>query len=220
MEGEDQARAYAQADFSEPHDHFIELLAFSFPDLPDTGMALDLGCGPGDVSMRFARAFKGWSVHGLDGSRAMLRYGHKAVAEAGLEESVVLVKSYLPEGDAPAECYDLVFSNSLLHHLSKPQTLWQAINRWAAPGAPVFVMDLLRPPEAAAARKLAAAQVGYEPEVLQRDFHNSLLAAYSIDEVDAQLREAGLPQLTVSQVSDRHLTVSGRIQGIDNEGNS
>ena len=81
-------------------------------------------------------------------------------------------------------------------------------------------MDLLRPPEAAAARKLAAAQVGYEPEVLQRDFHNSLLAAYSIDEVDAQLREAGLPQLTVRQVSDRHLTVSGPIQGIDNEGNS
>ena len=84
MDGEDQAQAYAQADFSEPHDHFIELLGEAFPDLPDVGTALDLGCGPGDISMRFARAFEGWIVHGLDGSRAMLRHGYEAVAQAGL----------------------------------------------------------------------------------------------------------------------------------------
>lgn len=210
MDGEDQARAYAQADFSEPHDHFIELLVEAFPNLPDMGTALDLGCGPGDISMRFARAFEGWIVHGLDGSRAMLRHGYEAVAQAGLEERVVLMKSYLPEGEAPAEQYDLVFSNSLLHHLPKAQTLWQAVKRWIAPTAPVFVMDLLRPRDAAEARKLAAAQVGYEPEVLQQDFHNSLLAAYSIDEVEAQLEQAQLSQLNVRQVSERHLAVSGR----------
>ena len=68
-------------------------------------------------------------------------------------------------------------------------------------------------------RKLAADQVGYEPEVLQRDFHNSLLAAYTIDEVEAQLRQAELP-FDVRQVSDRHLVASGRIQGIKNEGNA
>ena len=219
MDGDDQAQAYAQADFSEPHDHFIELLADSFPDLPDVGTALDLGCGPGDVALRFARAFEGWTVNGLDGSSAMLRYGYEAVAEAGLEERVVLAKSYIPDGNAPAEGYDLVFSNALLHHLSQPEALWKAIKRWAAPGAPVFVKDLLRPHDAAEARKLAADQVGYEPEVLQRDFHNSLLAAYTIDEVEAQLRQAELP-FDVRQVSDRHLVASGRIQGIKNEGNA
>ncbi len=211
MDGEDQARAYAQADFSEPHDHFIQLLSETFSDLPDVGTALDLGCGPGDISLRFARAFQGWTVHGLDGSRAMLRHGYEAVAQAGLEERVVLVKSYLPEGEAPAEQYDLVFSNSLLHHLPKAEILWQAVKRWAAPTAPVFVMDLLRPSDAAQARKLVRAQVGYEPEVLQQDFHNSLLAAYSIDEVEGQLVQAELSQLNVRQVSDRHLTASGQI---------
>ena len=83
----------------------------------------------------------------------------------------------------------------------------------------MFVKDLLRPHDAAEARKLAADQVGYEPEVLQRDFHNSLLAAYTIDEVEAQLRQAELP-FDVRQVSDRHLVASGRIQGIKNEGNA
>ncbi len=211
MDGEDQTRAYAEADFSEPHDHFIQLLSETFDDLPDAGTALDLGCGPGDISLRFARAFEGWTVHGLDGSRAMLRHGYEAVAQAGLEERVVLMKSYLPEGEAPAEQYDLVFSNSLLHHLPKAEILWQSVKRWGAPTAPVLVMDLLRPSNAAQARKLARAQMAYEPEVLQQDFHNSLLASYSIDEVELQLQEAELSHMQVRQVSDRHLVVSGRI---------
>ena len=211
MDGEDQARAYAQADFSEPHGHFIELLAGACQDMSGTGMALDLGCGAGDISVRFARAFETWTVHGLDGSRAMLRYGYEAVIKAGLESRVVLAKSYLPEGEAPVESYDLVFSNGLLHHLPQAQTLWQAIKRWAAPAAEVFVMDLLRPCDTAQARKLVQDQVGYEPEILQRDFHNSLLAAYSIDEVEEQLLQAELSHLQIKQVSDRHLTVSGRL---------
>ena len=211
MDGEEQARAYARADFSEPHNRFIELLRDGFDELPDAGTALDLGCGAGDISVRFADAFEGWSVHGLDGSREMLRYGYEAVAKARLEERVVLVKSYLPDGEAPAEQYDLVFSNSLLHHLPRAETMWQAIRRWAAPGAPVFVMDLMRPRDVAQARKLADEHMGFEPDVLQRDFYSSLLAAYSIDEIEGQLRAQDLSQLRVEQVSDRHLTVSGHV---------
>ena len=47
-----------------------------------------------------------------------------------------------------------------------------------------------------------------EPKVLQRDFYNSLKAAFSPDEVRAQLSEAGLEGFKVSIVSDRHLVVS------------
>ncbi|RMG70678.1 MAG: SAM-dependent methyltransferase, partial [Nitrospirae bacterium] len=36
-------------------------------------------------------------------------------------------------------------------------------------------------------------------------------AAYSIDEVRGQLIKAGLEGLKVTQVSDRHLAVSGRL---------
>ena len=211
MDGEEQARAYAEADFSEPHSHFIELLLAAFDELPEVGTALDLGCGPGDISLRFAQALEGWTVHGLDGSREMLRHGYEAVAQAGLEERVVLVKSYLPDGEAPAASYDLVFSNSLLHHLPRAETMWQAVKRWAAPAAPVFVRDLLRPRDEAQARKLAEEHVGFEPDVLQRDFYNSLLAAYSIDEIEEQLRQEELAQLRVEQVSDRHLTISGHV---------
>ena len=50
-----------------------------------------------------------------------------------------------------------------------------------------------------------------EPEVLKRDFHNSLLAAFNPAEVRAQLQAADLHELEVTIISDRHLLVSGRV---------
>ena len=49
------------------------------------------------------------------------------------------------------------------------------------------------------------------PEVLRRDFRNSLFAAYTIPEVQDQLSKAGLGGLTVNAVSDRHLAVQGQL---------
>ncbi len=71
-----------------------------------------------------------------------------------------------------------------------------------SPRAHLFVMDLLRPdtPEDAAATVNAYA--ADEAEVLRRDFHNSLLAAYRPEEVAALLDAAGLAHLRVEQVSD------------------
>ena len=49
-----------------------------------------------------------------------------------------------------------------------------------------------------------------EPEVLRRDFFNSLVAAFERGEVRAQLGRAGLGHFTVAEASDRHLLVRGR----------
>ena len=116
----------------------------------------------------------------------------------------------MPICPAPRSRYDLILSNSLLHHLRDPAVLWQSLRRWAAPDAAVFVVDLKRPASIAAARQLVETYAAGEPEVLRRDFYNSLLAAYRSDEVRAQLTAAGLEHLTVDEVSDRHLAVVGR----------
>ena len=67
MDDEAQALAYAQGDFEEPHSRVVALLRERLADLPAGGAALDLGCGPADISLRFARAFPGWTVDGVDG---------------------------------------------------------------------------------------------------------------------------------------------------------
>lgn len=213
MLDEAQAHAYAAADFSEPHDRFVALLGERCGPLSETGLALDLGCGPGDVTLRFARAFPGWRVDGIDGSPAMLALARQATAREGLDARVRFHEARLPEGAPPGRAYELLFSNSLLHHLAAPQDLWSALRRLGRPGASVFVMDLLRPRSADAARRLVARYAASEPEVLQRDFHRSLLAAYRPEEVREQLSRAGLAGLASEVVSDRHLVVWGTLPG-------
>jgi predicted nucleotidyltransferase len=49
---------------------------------------------------------------------------------------------------------------------------------------------------------------GNEPEILQKDFKNSLKAAFTPEEVVLQLQDIGLDGLKVTVVSDRHIVVS------------
>ena len=211
MDDEAQARAYAEADFEEPNSHFAALFDEFIGRLPEGAAVLDLGCGPGDITLRIATAHPQIEIHGLDGSGAMLAFGHAALAQQPeLRDRVNFIEGLVPDALLPRARYDAVISNSLLHHLHDPETLWRMIQARARPGAPVLVMDLMRPADEATAQALVAQYAANEPEVLRRDFYNSLLAAFELDEVRQQLELAGLPRLEVRAVSDRHLLVSGR----------
>ena len=173
----------------------------------------DLGCGTADVTLRFARAFPDCHVDGVDGSTAMLAHARAAVSTAGLDARISLLEGRIPEAVLPAATYPVVISNSLLHHLHRPGVMWATVDRLAEPGAAVFVMDLLRPASEAELERLVTTHAAGEPEILQRDFRASLHAAFTIDEVEAQLRDADLDWLDAVVVSDRHLVVSGQRPG-------
>ena len=75
-------------------------------------------------------------------------------------------------------------------------------------------MDLLRPADRATAKKFVSMYAADEPDVLQTDFFNSLLAAFEVDEIGAQLARAGLGHLPLEVVSDRHVVVWGVVGGV------
>jgi ubiquinone/menaquinone biosynthesis C-methylase UbiE len=213
MEDEAQARAYSEADFSEPHEMFVRLCAEAWSGREMRGSLLDLGCGPADITVRLAERYPALVIDGVDGSLAMLSHGEQRVRRLGLNSRIRLIQGRLPECSLRHD-YDVVVSNSLLHHLRDPAVLWDAILRCGRPGAPVFVMDLLRPGDESRARELMDRYAGGAPEVLRHDFYRSLIAAYTPDEVRAQLHAAGLGDFLVREVSDRHLAVTGRVPAL------
>ena len=211
MSNDAQARAYAEADFSEPHNSYVTLFVQKFPRRPKRATVLDLGCGAADVTTRFAKANPGYTFHGVDGSAAMLKYGREAVARQRLSRRTRLIEGFIPGAPIPRRGYNVIICSSFLHHLHDPQVLWQTVRRHSKKGTIIFVADLSRPVSHTEAKRLVQQYSGDEPEVLKRDFFNSLLAAFTPVEVKAQLREAGLSHLKVEVISDRHLIVYGRI---------
>ncbi len=211
MNGAEQARAYAQADFEEPNRRFVELVLAT--GLPQAGRALDLGCGPADIVLRLARRLPGWRFVGVDGSEAMLAHGRAVLRDEPLLRSQVdLVQGLVPSvaGTLSGD-WDLILSNSLLHHLHDPSGLWSCIATLGQPGTRVLVVDLRRPESDEHVEELVAEWSADEPEILQRDFRASLRAAFRVEEVRAQLDAAGLPTLVVAELTDRHLVVSGQL---------
>jgi len=210
MDDAEQAEAYATADFSEPHDAFVAHFRTRFPAFA-AGTVLDLGCGPADVSIRFCQAYPDVRLTGVDGAEAMLAWGHRVVEEKGLAHRLALRRCYLPDEGLKAASFDGVISNSLLHHLQDPAVLWKTVRQAARPGAPVMVMDLMRPGSPAEAEHLTALYAADAPDVLRRDFYHSLFAAYRLAEVEQQLAVAGLSGFRVEAVSDRHLLAWGTL---------
>jgi SAM-dependent methyltransferase len=211
MDEAEQARAYAEADFTEPNARFVGYFEQAYPDL-QAGSVLDLGCGPGDIVLRLATRHPGLVVHGIDGSDAMLRLASERLHECpGLGGRVQFIEGRLPGASLPLPAYDAVISNSLLHHLHEPLDFWRALREAGAPGAAVLVMDLFRPESEDAAHDIVRQYAGNEPAILQRDFFASLCAAFEPREVRAQLDASGLGTLEVRTVSDRHLLVAGRL---------
>ena len=176
MQEEEQARAYAFADFSEPHNLFIEIFQQKFTDIHPgfNDVVLDLGCGPCDITRRFAKAYPDAGFHAVDGSANMLKYAQELNDEAGLTPRIKLIETCLPEVALPQQFYHAIISNSLLHHLADPFSLWLTIPKHAKPFAHVFLMVLRRPFDEPTVKFLSSEYAENEPTILIEDLENSL----------------------------------------------
>src|SRR5437870_13664211 len=80
-----QALVYAQADFEKENQGFVDRFRESFPNFSE-GHVLDLGCGPGDITVRFARAFPACRITGVDASEPMIGLAGAAANQARLAD--------------------------------------------------------------------------------------------------------------------------------------
>ena len=209
MDDPEQALAYAQADFEKENQGFVDRFRDYFPDFSD-GHALDLGCGPGDIPIRFAQAFPACRVTGVDASAPMVRLAEEAVQNAGLSDRITF-RCERFQDLAGTNIVDAAISNSLLHHVPNPLQFWHKLRLAVKPGSPVLVMDLLRPDSPEEAQAIVDRYASGAPDILRRDFYNSLLAAFTEDEIASQLARMNLTRLLIDVPDDRHWVVGGLI---------
>jgi len=209
MDDPAQVHAYAAADFSQENQGFVDRFREYFPEFTE-GQILDLGCGPGDIPIRFARAVPGCRITGVDASAPMVRLAEEAVQQADLSGRITF-RCERFQDFAGANVADAAISNSLLHHVPNPLQFWHKLRLAVKPGSPVLVMDLLRPESPEEAQAIVDRYASGAPDILRRDFYNSLLAAFTEDEISAQLAQMNLTRLLIDAIDDRHWVVGGVI---------
>jgi ubiquinone/menaquinone biosynthesis C-methylase UbiE len=205
MDTPEEAASYDVMDHRAVNLAFVnDLLAAS----PTPRRVLDVGTGTGQIPIVLAARAHLARVTGVDLSREMLRLAARNVAHAGLLARVGLAcvdAKRLPY--APGD-FDVVVSNSVVHHVPEPRAMFAEVARVAGDRAGVFIRDLCRPRDEATVDGLVARYAGGEAEHARVMFRASLCAALTLDEVRGAAEQAGLRGVTVAMTSDRHWTMA------------
>lgn len=205
-----EAEAYAKADFASVNQAFVDRLV-ELADRDGPADAVDLGTGPGDIPIRLLHHRPAWRIVAVDASEAMLALARLAAAQARVGQSIRWHVADAKDTGLPAVSFDVIFSNSILHHITGVDRFWAELRRLARPGATALLRDLARPESPQAARQIVQRYAAEESPLLQDEYYRSLLSAYTVQEVRGQLDRAGLSGLAVAMVTDRHMDILGRI---------
>jgi ubiquinone/menaquinone biosynthesis C-methylase UbiE len=203
MDTAEEARDYDAMDHSAVNRVFVK----DFLAVWDgRGPILDVGTGTALIPIEFCRQSPTGSVVAVDAAEHMLAVARENVRRAGLNHKIIcqLVDAKgmpFPDGSFPA-----VMSNSIVHHIPDPRTVFAEIARVAMPGATIFVRDLLRPADEVARQHLVKTYAGDANAHQQKMFAESLHAALTVDEVRALVAGAGFDPAGVRQTTDRHWT--------------
>lgn len=210
MDRAEAADAYANADFTEVNERFVEAVAAAMRGLR-LATLLDLGSGPGDIPLALAAANLSDNIVAVDAAAEMLDWAMRRASSSTHATRVALVRGDAKTLPFPAGAFDAVVSNSILHHVADPNLFWREVARMLPRGGQVFMRDLMRPDTIQDAQALVDEYARDESEALQGEFFRSLCAAYTVEEVHEQLQKTGLETLNVRASSNRHLDVFGQV---------
>ena len=202
-----EAQAYAAADFSIVNKAFVDRVIEIAGDR-QTCRVIDLGCGPGEIARRLAEQRPGWTIVGIDGSTAMLDIARASQARSDAQVPIAFLQGDATATGLPGGSFDVVLSNSLLHHVRDPLALWREMSRLVKPAGVLLLRDLRRPASREAAMAIVDEYAADESAVLRDEFFRSLLAAYTVEEIRGQLATLGLAY-RVAEIGDRHMEVAG-----------
>ena len=208
MEQKEQAYAYANADFSNSNQLFLEKL-FEFCTITDETKILDVGCGDGEIPIELYKKTKS-KITVLDGSSAMLDELSKKMSANNIDDIKIIQRRY-EDTHLTEKSFDILISNSVLHHVKSPKKFWEKSFNLVRQQGQIVLMDLFRPSNEHELLTILE-KYGGSNQVLLNDFENSLRAAYTPYEVEGQLSSFPSISSSVKAISDRHFFVTIEIK--------
>lgn len=170
-----------------------------------SGLALELGPGPGYLGLEWLRKTTGTYLKGLDISQNMLEMATRNSREYGFMDRVEYVRGDACEMPFEDAYFDAVFSNGSLHEWVMPDEIINEISRVLKPGGRYCLSDMKRNMNPFVKSFL---WIMAKPRQIRPYLVSSINAAYTKDEMEELL---SLTKLTGWQIGENPigLVVSG-----------
>lgn len=114
--------------------------AYLLPHLKAGLSVLDVGCGPGTITVDLARTVAPGVVTGIDTSAKVLEQARSFSADQGVR-NVTFVEADVYELPFEDDAFDIVHAHQVLQHVSDPVAALREIKRVTKPGGLVAVRD-------------------------------------------------------------------------------
>lgn len=209
MDTAQEAIDYDRMDHRAVNEKFaLDLLAAAAENSVDltAGAILDLGTGTAQIPIVLCQQQPGLKIVAVDAAGSMLSLARQNTANAGLAQQIEIARcdaKQLPFADQSCLA---VISNSIIHHIPRPELALHEAIRVAQPGGLLFFRDLLRPESLAELKALVNCYAGSENAHQQQMFADSLHAALALHEVRQMIADQGFDPQRAQQTSDRHWT--------------
>ncbi len=201
-----EALAYDSMDFREVNSNFVQ----DAIALGVHGKILDVGTGTARIPIQLAQELQGrgiaFHITAIDLARSMLDLAQVNVTQAGLTAVIDLQLADAKQLPYPEASFDAIISNSLVHHLSKPELFFRELARLIKPTGGLLIRDLLRPDNPAQLESLVNTYAGDASIAQRKLFRDSLQASYTLAEIEQFFSSVSIDRIHLYQSSDRHWT--------------
>jgi ubiquinone/menaquinone biosynthesis C-methylase UbiE len=113
---------------------------YLLPSLRADSRILDVGCGPGTITVDLARRASAGSVVGMDRSESVIGEAQLAAEQAGTT-NLTLGVGDVYSLDYPSQEFDVVHAHQVLQHLTDPVAALREMARVCRPGGVVAAQD-------------------------------------------------------------------------------
>jgi ubiquinone/menaquinone biosynthesis C-methylase UbiE len=197
------AEEYDRMDHAEVNAQFVDDL-LSHAQLRHS--FLDLGSGTALIPILLCQRLTNCQVIAVEAAASMIDLARQHLAETGLTDRIRLVPADAKQLPPDLGQFEVVMSNSIIHHLPDPLSALREAVAHTAPGGLLFFRDLLRPSDMATLDNFVKTYAGDASPYARKLFAESLHAALTLEEVRELVGQLGFPPESVEQTSDRHWT--------------
>lgn len=165
---------------------------------------VDLGSGPAHIPILFALKRPQLIITAVELAENMIAIAKQNINNANVAGRIIIIKQNIKHTMLEQKGFDIVISNSCVHHIHNPIELFVEAKRLVSKGGVIYFKDLLRPKSLPELEHLVSKYAHDASDYQRILFRNSLHAALTLDEVKANVEAARFSRAEIKQTSDRH----------------